>query len=167
MKLTHDDVRQVLSIIQESAFDTIEIRMGELTLSASKSGTVRAAPLQQAIQADVSPSPVPAPHPAPVALAHVAPHQTPNAPAPVVEKGLVEIPSPMVGIFYLAPEPDADPFVKVGDTINADSTIGIIEVMKVFTNIRAEKSGTIVQCLVQNGDFVEFGQPLLLIRPEA
>ena len=57
--------------------------------------------------------------------------------------------------------------MKEGDRIDADTTVGIIEVMKVFNNIRAETSGTVVRCLVENGAFVEFHQPILLIRPEA
>nr|BAH90467.1 acetyl-CoA carboxylase [uncultured bacterium]BAH90573.1 acetyl-CoA carboxylase [uncultured bacterium] len=167
MKLTHEEVRQVLSIIEESAFDTIEIRMGDITLSASKSGPLRTVSAQPAAPAEAVAPPAPAPAPQSIAAPAAPAPQKAASPAPATEEGLVEIPSPMVGVFYVAPEPGADPFVKEGDTINAESTIGIIEVMKVFTNIRAEKSGTIVKCLVQNGDFVEFGQPLLLIRPEA
>ena len=82
------------------------------------------------------------------------------------EEGLVEVTAPIVGTFYVAPEPGADPFVKEGDVIDADTTVGIIEVMKVFNNVRAEQKGTVVRCLVENGDFVEFKQPILLIRPE-
>ena len=73
--------------------------------------------------------------------------------------------SPMVGTFYAAPSPDAKPFVGVGDTVGEDSVICIIEAMKVFNEVKAEKPGTIVRSLVENGQSVEFGQPLFELKP--
>lgn len=162
MKLTHEEVRQVLSIISESSFDSIEIKMGEIAISASKSGPLRAE--------SVAPAP-PTPQ-APVQTQQAEPPTPPRAAAApkasdVADEGLIEVTSPMVGVFYIAPEPGADPFVAKGDLIEPDTTVGIIEVMKVFTSIRAEKTGRVVRCLVENGDFVEFGQPLLLLQPES
>lgn len=162
MKLSHEEVREILSIVEASAFDSIEIKVGDISIAASKSGPLRqaaaAAPVTAAEPA-AAPAPVAAPEPAPAA---------PAAPAAEAgeEEGLVEVTAPIVGTFYVAPEPGADPFVKEGDVIDADTTVGIIEVMKVFNNVRAEQKGTVVRCLVGNGDFVEFKQPILLIRPE-
>ncbi|MBM4014796.1 MAG: acetyl-CoA carboxylase biotin carboxyl carrier protein, partial [Planctomycetes bacterium] len=73
--------------------------------------------------------------------------------------------SPMVGTLYRAPSPEAKPFVMEGDTVKADSVLCIIEAMKVLNEIKAEKAGKIVQILVENGEAVEYGQPLFLIQP--
>jgi acetyl-CoA carboxylase biotin carboxyl carrier protein len=79
--------------------------------------------------------------------------------------GTVPFPSPMVGTFYRAASPDADPFVAVGSAIDDDTTICIIEAMKVMNEVKAETKGEIVDVLVENGEPVEFGQPLFLIKP--
>jgi acetyl-CoA carboxylase biotin carboxyl carrier protein len=76
-----------------------------------------------------------------------------------------EIPCPMVGTFYRAPSPDAAPFAEVGDRIGKETVVCIIEAMKVMNEIKAEVEGEILEILVQNGEPVEFGQPLFLVRP--
>ena len=81
------------------------------------------------------------------------------------EAGLVPIKSPMVGTFYSASTPEAKPFVSVGATVDEDTDVCIIEAMKVFNNIKAEMRGTISKILVSNGETVEFGQPLFLVKP--
>ncbi len=81
------------------------------------------------------------------------------------EAGLVPITSPMVGTFYAASGPDAKPFVAVGDRVTPDTVVCIIEAMKVFNEIKAESAGTIDKVLVGNGQAVEFGQPLFMIKP--
>ena len=75
------------------------------------------------------------------------------------------IDSPTVGTFYSAPSPDDPPFVKVGQAVSPDSVVCIVEAMKVFNQIQAETAGTIVEVLVEDGDAVEFGQPLFRIQP--
>ncbi len=70
----------------------------------------------------------------------------------------------MIGTFYLTPEPGAAPFVKVGTRVAPDSVVCILEAMKLFTEIEAECSGEIVEILVKNGEFVEYGQPLFRVR---
>ncbi len=82
------------------------------------------------------------------------------------DEGLVAIPSPMVGTYYSSPNPDAAVFVSVGDHVGDDTVVCIIEAMKVFNEIKAETSGTIAKVLVENGDAVEFGQPLFMIKPK-
>ncbi|MDG2424610.1 MAG: acetyl-CoA carboxylase biotin carboxyl carrier protein [Phycisphaerales bacterium] len=79
--------------------------------------------------------------------------------------GLVAIQSPMVGTFYSAASPDADAFVQVGGTITEGDLVCLIEAMKIFNEIKAESSGTIQKILVSNGDAVEFGQDLFLVKP--
>jgi acetyl-CoA carboxylase biotin carboxyl carrier protein len=113
---------------------------------------------------------------APAELASVATHGAApatapaDAPPPAEEddrSNLIEVPSPMVGSFYRAPSPDADNFVEVGDRIDADSVVCIIEAMKVMNEIKAEVSGELVEILVENGEAVEFGQPLFLLRTDS
>ncbi|MCC7191872.1 MAG: acetyl-CoA carboxylase biotin carboxyl carrier protein [Phycisphaeraceae bacterium] len=81
------------------------------------------------------------------------------------DAGLTPIPSPMVGTFYAASAPDAKPFASAGDRITPDKVVCIIEAMKVFNEIKAEISGTIVKVMVSNGEAVEFGQTLFLVKP--
>ena len=80
------------------------------------------------------------------------------------EKELIEITAPMVGTFYSATEPGAEPFVKVGSKIAADSVICILEAMKLFTEVEADVSGEIVEILAKDGDLVEYGQPLFSVK---
>lgn len=102
-----------------------------------------------------------------------APVSTPIAPAPVApatpapaaeEQNVAFVKSPMVGTFYSASNPDSPPFVKVGDAIGPETTVCIVEAMKVFNEIPAEVSGKILACLVENGDPVEYGQPLFKVE---
>ena len=81
------------------------------------------------------------------------------------DAGLTAIKSPMVGTFYAASAPDAKPFVSVGTTVDEDTDVCVIEAMKVFNNIKAETSGTIAKIMVTNGQTVEFGQTLFLVKP--
>ena len=82
-----------------------------------------------------------------------------------VAEGLVHISSPIVGTFYRAPSPDAEPFVDVGDEVDEDTVVCIVEAMKVMNEIKAELSGRIAEVLVGNGEAVEYGQPLFVIAP--
>jgi acetyl-CoA carboxylase biotin carboxyl carrier protein len=92
------------------------------------------------------------------------------SPAPAAaaddDAGLEAIASPMVGTFYASGKPDAPPFVKVGDKIGPDTVVCIIEAMKIFNEIKAEKSGTVKKVLVKNATSVEFGQALFMIEPD-
>jgi acetyl-CoA carboxylase biotin carboxyl carrier protein len=81
------------------------------------------------------------------------------------DDGTLSIRSPMVGTFYAAASPDSPPFIKIGDQVGPETTVCIVEAMKVFNEIPAECSGRIVAVLAQNGDAVEFGQPLFRVEP--
>jgi acetyl-CoA carboxylase biotin carboxyl carrier protein len=85
--------------------------------------------------------------------------------APAKAQDTVEIKSPMVGTFYRAAAPEADPFVTIGQEVTEDTTVCIIEAMKVMNEIKAEVRGEVVAVLVENGEPVEFGQPLILLKP--
>jgi acetyl-CoA carboxylase biotin carboxyl carrier protein len=80
--------------------------------------------------------------------------------------GTIRIESPMVGTFYASPDPDSPPFVTVGSKIGPGTTVCLIEAMKIFNEIKAERPGTIARVLVSNGDAVEFGEPLFLMKPD-
>lgn len=80
------------------------------------------------------------------------------------ENNLYKITAPMVGTFYLAANPEAEPFVKLGQEVHANSVVGIVEVMKLFNEVEAGVEGLIVEILVKDGEFVEYGQPLFLVN---
>lgn len=107
-------------------------------------------------------------HPAP---AHSHPTAAAASPAPAAAAPLpaasddLAIESPMVGTYYASPAPEAAPFVSVGSSVRPDTTVCVIEAMKVFTDIPAGVSGTVTEVLVKNGQPVEFGQPLFRVRP--
>ena len=111
--------------------------------------------------------PMPAMHVAtPVASAAAPAPSAAAAPAaPAEDAGLVAIESPMVGTFYASPGPDKPPFIAVGAQVGPTSTVCLVEAMKIFNEIKAERSGTVAKVLVKSGDAVEFGQPLFMIRP--
>lgn len=83
----------------------------------------------------------------------------------MVDKSWVEVTSPMVGTFYRSPTPDEPPFIEVGDTIRRGQTVCIIEAMKLMNELEAEVTGEVVEILVENGEPVEFGQPLMRVKP--
>ena len=134
-----------------------------------ESWKVRRGPRQVAVApevafaAPVAAAPAAAPAPAPAAPAPAPAAPAPAAAAPAAPSGIT-IDAPTVGTFYASPTPEAPAFVQVGSSVQADTVVCIIEAMKVFNEIPAEKSGKIVEVLVQNGDAVEFGQPLFRIE---
>jgi len=129
--------------------ETVTIRRGHPP--AAHAPMMYAAPTAQAA------APTPAPASAPAGG---------GAPAPASsEAGLIAIESPMVGTFYSAANPDSAPFVTNGAKINPSTVVCLIEAMKVFNEIKAEKGGTVERVLVKSGEAVEFGQKLFLVRP--
>ncbi|MAC19635.1 MAG: acetyl-CoA carboxylase, biotin carboxyl carrier protein [Phycisphaerae bacterium] len=114
------------------------------------------------------PQAAPVVHQAPVAAAPAAPAASAPAAepaAPAEDEGLIAIESPMVGTYYSKPSPEKPSFVAIGDSIGDDSTVCLIEAMKIFNEIKGGQSGTVAKLLVENGEAVEFGQPLMLVKP--
>ena len=107
--------------------------------------------------------------PAPQVVEYVTgipqPARAPGQPPPAEESRRVVIKSPMVGTFYRAPAPDAPPFVEVGQELEVGQVVCILEAMKLMNEIKAEAAGRIVEVLVENGEAVEFGQPLFSVEP--
>lgn len=155
MSLTHKDIQEIMALLETSRFDRLSLEMDGLKLELAREG---AAPRQQA---ETRPAPAPAPSPSP------APTQTPAAkPRQSSEEGLLEVKSPLLGVFYRAPKPGEPPFVEVGSTVEEDTIIGIVEVMKLMNSARAGVRGEVVEILGTNGELVEHGEVLMLIRPE-
>ncbi len=144
-------LKTLIELVESSGIAELEISEGEERVRITRTG-VSAAMVPQ-IHA-VSPTMMPAAQAAPAAAA--AP-----AEAPAVEGH--EVKSPMVGTFYRSASPGAKPFVDVGQNVNAGDTLCIIEAMKLLNEIEADKGGVIKAILVENGQPVEFGQPLFII----
>jgi acetyl-CoA carboxylase biotin carboxyl carrier protein len=161
MELSEDDVLHILKLIDESKFDYFQLEVGELKITVSKGDPI---PLAGAAAQPAAANSAPAPAPAAPAKPIAAPAAPAAKPAAIPE-GMAAITAPLLGTFYIAPEPGAPPFVKVGQQITEDTTVGLIEVMKVFNSVRATVKGTIVELVAQNGQFVEFGQPLYIVKP--
>jgi acetyl-CoA carboxylase biotin carboxyl carrier protein len=146
-------LKELVALMAEHDLAEVDLKNGEESITVKRGGT--AAPVIQY-------APAPAPMAAPAAVA-AAPAGTPAAaPAPVPAGPTID--SPMVGTCYLAANPDSAPFVKVGQQVTPDTTVCLIEAMKVFNEIKAEKSGVIEQVLLKNGQAVEFGQKLFALR---
>ena len=149
-------IRRLVQLMKDHDLAEVDLEQGEqrIRLRRNAGGEVV---YQQPVQA-TAPMPMPA-----VATESVKS----DPPAAAADDSLAIIKSPIVGTFYASSGPDADPFVKVGDHVCPDSTICIVEAMKVFNEIPAEISGKIAAILVANGDPVEFGQPLFKVDVSA
>ncbi len=157
-------LKELIRLMVENELTEIDLKDEKETVSLRREGSQ--APVVQVSPAPVAPAPAPAaPAPAPVP-APTAPAAAPaSEPSPADTSNLEQITSPMVGTFYSAAKPESPAFANVGDTVSADTTVCIVEAMKIFNEIKAEQSGVIEKVLVSNGDSVEFGQPLFLVRP--
>jgi acetyl-CoA carboxylase biotin carboxyl carrier protein len=149
-------LKTLIDLVSESNVSELEITEAE-----GKVRIVKAAPVGAMAPVTYAMAPVAAPA-APVAAAPAVE----AAPAPAVAAAPAghTVKSPMVGTFYRASSPGAKPFVEVGDTIKEGETICIVEAMKILNEIEADKSGTVTQILVDNGQAVEYGQPLFVIE---
>jgi len=145
-------VKKLIELLEESGIDELEIREGEESVRISRHSKT---PAQQYY----APAPVAAPAPAPVAAPVAAAAEAPAAPQ---HAGNV-IKSPMVGTFYRTPAPGSPAFVEVGKTVKKGDTICIVEAMKMMNHIEAEVGGVIESILVENGQPVEYDQPLFTI----
>ncbi len=147
-------VRQLAQVLDETQLTEIEVEDGDRKLRVvRKPAAVSAAPMGYA------PAPMPAPFPA--APAATAPAEAgASAPAPSVNA----VKSPMVGTAYLSPNPDAKPFIAIGQTVAAGDTLLIVEAMKVMNPIVAPSAGTVRAILVESGQPVEFDQPLVVVE---
>lgn len=159
MTLTPAEIKELLSILEQSGWDEAQITVGDVTLTVSKGGGLS---LGNGV-AGAPPSAVPpAPAPAPAAAAEAAPTSS-ASPGPPAHGRVVIAPS--VGVFWRAPEPGAAPFVDVGDSVQSGDTLCIVEVMKLMNHVQADLSGVITAIHAANGDHVEYGTPLFTLEP--
>ncbi|MCE7568015.1 acetyl-CoA carboxylase biotin carboxyl carrier protein [Aliivibrio fischeri] len=146
-------IKKLIELVEESGIAELEIAEGEESVRISRA----TAPIAQVAPVQTVAAPAaPVAAPAPVASAPVA-----SAPAEVAGH---TVRSPMVGTFYGAPSPDAKPFVKVGQQVTAGDTLCIVEAMKMMNQIEADKSGVVTAILLEDGQPVEFDQPLVIIE---
>jgi acetyl-CoA carboxylase biotin carboxyl carrier protein len=145
-------IRHLVRLMQRYDLTAIDLGEGTSKIRLRRRGA-ELAPVVPMVSAPPSPAPQVATAPAPA---------TTPAPTPAAPQGTL-IESPMVGTFYAANSPEAAPYVQVGSVIRADTTVCIIEAMKVFTDIPAGIAGTVVEVLVKSGQPVEFGQPLFRV----
>ena len=149
-------IKKLIEMLEASGIAELEITEGEESVRINRYGQMP--PM-------MPPAPYPMPYPA-------APQAPAAAPAPAAETAPAGKPapdgklirSPMVGTFYNAPAPDADPFIKLGDNIKAGDTVCIIEAMKMFNRIEADFGGKVVEILVENGQPVEYDEPLFVVK---
>jgi acetyl-CoA carboxylase biotin carboxyl carrier protein len=151
MPLTDDDIREILRIIDESNLDelsietegfSLHVRKGDAAAEDARSGSDRVARLPERAPPPAAPPPTP----------HEDTQET--------------ITSPMLGTFYRAEAPGAAPFVEVGATVEPETTVCIIEVMKMMNSVPAGVSGTIAEIYTESGHLVEYGEPLFRLTPE-
>ena len=150
-------IKKLIELLQESDVAEIEITEGEETIRINRTG---ASGVNYGAPQPFYPYPA-APMVAPAAAAEVSPALTPEA-KPKISGKIIR--SPMVGTFYAAPSPDADNFVALGQEIKAGDTVCIIEAMKMFNRIEAEFGGKVLEILVENGQPVEYDEPLFVVQ---
>ncbi|HQQ69469.1 MAG TPA: acetyl-CoA carboxylase biotin carboxyl carrier protein [Alicycliphilus sp.] len=148
-------LKTLIDLVSESNVSELEITEAEGKVRIVKSG---AAVVQQFVAAPIQQAPVAAAGPAAAPVAELP------APAAAAEPAGHTVKSPMVGTFYRASAPGAKPFVEVGSQVKEGDTICIIEAMKILNEIEADKSGTVTRILGENGQAVEYGQPLFVIE---
>ncbi|MDG2990893.1 acetyl-CoA carboxylase biotin carboxyl carrier protein [Candidatus Synechococcus calcipolaris G9] len=152
MEFDLNQVRELLVMFNQTNVTELNLKSSqfELVLRKDQPSAPPASSLSPTVTVMPSPSPTPEPEP---------------TPPPQSSRKTIDIPSPMVGTFYRAPAPDEPAFVDIGDTVRKGQVVCIIEAMKLMNEIEAEVNGQVVEILVENGEPIEYGQPLLRILP--
>ena len=165
--MNQKEIKELIEFLIEKDIAEFELERGDVKVRIKRATPEPQQPVERIISV---PTPVPAVH-MPVAhapfagvpAAHAAPVPPPAAPEKKEDLHMVK--SPMVGTYYESPSPGSPPFVKPGDTIEAGQVLCIVEAMKLMNEIEADVGGEVVQCLVKNGQPIEYGQDLFAIRP--
>jgi len=152
VSLSAKDVAAILQALEASSFDTLDLELNGVKLQLRRSGSA-AQPANPRAPATATTEAA-----RPVNAASAAPVEAPP--------GTAAVPAPLLGIFYRAPKPGEPPFVDVGSRVEADTIIGIIEVMKLMNTVRAGQRGEVVAIPARNGELVEYGEALLFVRPD-
>ncbi|TVQ59300.1 MAG: acetyl-CoA carboxylase biotin carboxyl carrier protein [Phycisphaerales bacterium] len=150
-------LKELVRLMVDNDLSEVDLRDQEETVTLKRPGPQ--APVMMAQPMQHAPAPAPAPAQAP------SPTPAPATPAPSADDGLLAVESPMVGTFYSKPDPDSPSYVNAGKQIRKDDVVCVIEAMKVFNEIKSEVAGVIERILVEDGQPVEYGQKLFLVRP--
>lgn len=154
------EIKELIKLVDETSVHELEIENEGARLSIRKLGKTEVVQVAQAVHHAV-------PAPAPQVQLHQEVKSAEQAAEPkTADSSLHTIASPMVGTFYRASSPEAGPFVNVGDRVSNKTVVCIIEAMKLMNELEAEVKGEIVEVLAENGQLVEYGQPLFLVKPE-
>jgi acetyl-CoA carboxylase biotin carboxyl carrier protein len=159
-----DFIERLIRALDDSSIDSLEIEKGGTRVCLSKSPSSAPSPVVVSAPVPAVSAPVAQSAAPPVELAGVPATETPLDSLPAASN-LVDITSPMVGTFYLAPAPDVPPFVDVGGRVKPGDTLCIIEAMKLMNELESEITGTIVEVCIENAQPVEFGQVLFRVDP--
>ena len=157
MSLTKKDIEEIMGLLEDSRFDRLSLEMEGLKLELERQGAPRIRPSTGSGRTESEAS-TSAPPPA-----RAEPVETPQR---ADREGLVEVKSPLLGVFYRAPKPGEPAFVEVGSRVKEDTVVGIIEVMKLMNSARAGVAGEVVEIIATNGEMVEHGEWLMLVRPD-
>lgn len=155
------EIKRIVELMDQHGLSVFKLDLGETKLELKKGGDLDVKAIQSWL-ASAAPAPSFQAGYAPAAAAAPAPAASAADAGPPAN--VKEITSPMVGTFYTASSPDSEPFVKIGSKIAADSTVCIIEAMKVMNEIKGEVAGEIVEILVENGTAVQYGEPLFRVK---
>ena len=157
------DIKIIIDLMKKNDLSVFEMEEGDFKIKLKRGGPA------ESHAASAGPAPVVYHHPPPALTLPVAPAgvlttATETPPAAPAAKGGPEIVSPMVGTYYSAMSPDSPPYIKVGQSVTADTVVCIVEAMKVMNEIKAEQSGVVAEILAENGKPVQFGQPLFRLQ---
>ena len=151
MELSRDDVQEILELLDAAELDELHLDTGDLTVSFSRTPggwTTRSQHTRE-----------------PRVAGEVAAHPAKHNESHVVVEGLTNVHAPLMGTFYRAPSPGADPFVEVGSTVAADSVVGIIETMKLMNSVYAGVAGVVTELVVNNAEYADKDAVLMRIKP--
>ncbi|AST97257.1 acetyl-CoA carboxylase biotin carboxyl carrier protein [Shouchella clausii] len=155
-----DEIKSLIEALDSSSLEELELEQENGKLVLKKNNGQVAVPLEQPTAA-VQKAPAAAPAPA------AQPEEKVESKEPEANadgRDLFTVTSPMVGTFYAAPSPDADPYVRTGDSVEEDTVVCIVEAMKLMNPIVADTKGKIVEIVAENGELVEYGQPLMVVE---
>lgn len=169
MPLTHADIADIIRTVDGSTLDELVFEVGDLRVEIRRKGAApppsnasAAVPVAPASTASAPAAPGPAPSPDPAAERE---RVAPVSGEPALDEGQVAVRSPMVGTFYRRPSPDEPPYVEVGSEVEADTPVGLIEVMKLYTTLYARTSGRIAWICPSDAELVEYDEVLFIVDP--
>ncbi|PVY98009.1 acetyl-CoA carboxylase biotin carboxyl carrier protein [Actinomycetospora cinnamomea] len=154
MDLTPDDIRDVLRAVDSSGLDELHLELADLTLTVRREGAAGWTAEHQVLR-----------HPTVERAGEPAVTAAPESPGAEVPEGMVAVHPPLLGTFYRAPKPGAPPFVDVGDEVDDQTVIGIVETMKMMTPVHAGVRGRVIEFRTGNGEFADTDAVLLLVEP--